>query len=162
MGRGLLAHDGRMPGQWVAVVNRTFCLAPPEHPPAPNWDKLTKGGRLSPTAIETVPDAFFGPGRRDAAAYVLHRDGLRLVGSAGTWGVPSFGLLSLDKLCHRVSAHPQVGLFSVVSQISPTRAANWEDLSLLDPTDPKQALLLVIEQVDDDFFIYRRLYREEP
>jgi len=49
-----------------------------------------------------------------------------------------------------------------VSQISPTGAANWEDLSLLDPTDPNQALLVVVAQVGDDFFIYRRLYRGEP
>jgi len=57
--------------------------------------------------------------------------------------------------------HPEVGLFSVVSQVSPTGSPSLEDLALLDPSDPKQWLLAVVTHRDGDYVIYRRLYRVE-
>jgi hypothetical protein len=50
------------------------------------------------------------------------------------------------------------GLFKVVSQISPTGGRNFEDLSLLDPSDPGQWLLVVAVERGGDMLIYRKLY----
>ena len=58
-----------------------------------------------------------------------------------------------------MSAREQTGLFSIISQISPTGGDNLEDLAVLDPTDPDQWLLVVVVIHEDDFAVYRRLCR---
>jgi hypothetical protein len=50
------------------------------------------------------------------------------------------------------------GLFSVVSQVSPTGGDNFEDLTILDPSDPRQWLLVVAVDRGDELMIYRKLY----
>jgi hypothetical protein len=52
-------------------------------------------------------------------------------------------------------------LFTIVSQISPTGADNFEDLTVLDTTDPRQWLVVVVVREGEDYLIYRRLYYEE-
>jgi hypothetical protein len=51
------------------------------------------------------------------------------------------------------------GLFSLVSQISPTGDPILEDLPVLDPSDPAQFMLIAVERRGDDLLIDRRLYR---
>lgn len=53
------------------------------------------------------------------------------------------------------------GLFAVVSQLSPTGGPDFDDLALLDPSDPRQWLLVVIVDSADDLVVYRRLYTGE-
>jgi len=53
---------------------------------------------------------------------------------------------------------PTVGLFSVVSQISPNGGRDFEDLTLLDPTDENQWLLVIVVPNGDDLLVYRKLY----
>ena len=48
--------------------------------------------------------------------------------------------------------------FSIVSQLSPQGSASMEDLPILDPTDPKQWLLIVAAKKDMHTTVYRRLY----
>ena len=50
-------------------------------------------------------------------------------------------------------------MFSVVSQVSPTGAGNFEDLSVLDQTTQDSWLVTVIRRVGEDYVVYRRLYR---
>jgi hypothetical protein len=50
------------------------------------------------------------------------------------------------------------GLFAVISQISPTGGKDFEDMALLDPTDPDQWLLVVAVDRGDQLHIYRKLY----
>ena len=69
-------------------------------------------------------------------------------------GRPEFPIAFLLQACCRASE----GLFSIVSQISPTGGANFEDLTILDPTDPNQWLLVVIVPDGEDYIVYRRLY----
>lgn len=60
-----------------------------------------------------------------------------------------------------ISARAPNGFFHIVSQISPNAAGNLEDLTLLDQTDPRQWLLLIITSDDEgNFSIYRRLIRD--
>lgn len=67
-------------------------------------------------------------------------------------------LTSFEQMLARIGTHPQWGLFSVVSAIAPTGGNTFEDLSILDPTDPNQALLMVVRAEGNDIVIYRRLY----
>lgn len=53
--------------------------------------------------------------------------------------------------------------FSVVSQISPNCAGNWEDLALLDPSDPSQSVRIEITSpATGRYVVTRRLQRESP
>jgi len=54
------------------------------------------------------------------------------------------------------------GLFGVVSQVSPSGGRDFEDLSLLDPSDAGQWILIVAIEHGDDLIVYRKLYTGEP
>ncbi len=60
-------------------------------------------------------------------------------------------------LAAKASVRPPVGLFAIVSQVSPTGGTNLEDLSLLDPSDPQQWLLIVAVRRNSDWFVFRKL-----
>jgi hypothetical protein len=49
-------------------------------------------------------------------------------------------------------------LFSLVSQISPSGGGNFEDLAVLDESDPGQWMIVVVSQAGDDILVYRRVY----
>jgi hypothetical protein len=57
-----------------------------------------------------------------------------------------------------VSQNSLGGLFAVVSQMSPTGGKDFEDMALVDPSDPTQWLLMVAVDRGDDLDIYRKLY----
>jgi hypothetical protein len=54
------------------------------------------------------------------------------------------------------------GLFGVVSRVSPHGGANFEDLTVLDPSDPNQWLLVIVRPDGENMTIYRRLYQLPP
>jgi len=168
--------------QWALRCNRITSLAPTDKstaPPAPgstvgkplalNWSSITWSD-LTPRA-RSVRSKLIGekefPGFV-GSIFVLNRYDMRslysrLPDSNRTYHdsegpvEPPGGILP-GGILREMSVRPQVGLFSIVSQISPNGAANAEDLSLLDPTDANQALLVVIVPKGDDFIAYRRLY----
>ena len=51
------------------------------------------------------------------------------------------------------------GLFGAVCRVAPHGGANFEDLTLLDPSNPTQWLLVVARPDGENTTIYRRLYR---
>lgn len=51
------------------------------------------------------------------------------------------------------------GLFGAVSRVSPHGGANFEDMTLLDPSDPNQWLLVIARPDGENMTIYRRLYQ---
>lgn len=53
------------------------------------------------------------------------------------------------------------GLFKVVSQLSPSGGKDFEDMALVDPTDPAQWLLVVAVERGDEVDLYRKLYTGE-
>jgi hypothetical protein len=63
--------------------------------------------------------------------------------------------MTLRQLCARQNE----GHFSIVSQVSPNGGYSFEDLSIYDATDPNQWLMVVIVPEEDDYYVYRRLYR---
>lgn len=58
----------------------------------------------------------------------------------------------MDDLCVR----NQSGLFQIVSQTSPSGGKNYEDLSILDPSDPRQWLIVIYVPGDKQDTIYRQ------
>ncbi len=54
------------------------------------------------------------------------------------------------------------GLFGVVCRMSPHGGANFEDLTVLDPSDPDQWLLVIVRPDGENMTIYRRLYQLPP
>ncbi len=66
----------------------------------------------------------------------------------------------LAELVRKVCVRPAVGLFSIVSQISPNGAGDFEDLSILDPDDAGQLLLVIVTRQGNDYFVYRRLFHK--
>lgn len=63
-----------------------------------------------------------------------------------------------DSYLRLLSAANQPGFLGVVSGYAPTGGDRFEDLLMLDPTDPRQWLLVVVLPQGDDLLIYRRLY----
>ncbi|MEO2035019.1 MAG: hypothetical protein ABGZ35_23300, partial [Planctomycetaceae bacterium] len=64
-------------------------------------------------------------------------------------------------LVRTVCVRPPHGLFSVVSQLSPNGAGDFEDLSLLDPGDADQWLLVIVAGQGNDYVVFRRLFHGE-
>lgn len=73
---------------------------------------------------------------------------------------PAVRLSDIVKLAEQMSHRLPVGLFKVVSQLSPTGHSNGEDLTLLDLSDPGQWLVLIIVREGDNYVVHRRLYAE--
>jgi hypothetical protein len=53
---------------------------------------------------------------------------------------------------------PHQGLFRIVSQLSPEGGGSLEDLSFGDSSDPRQWVLVIVEQAKEDFHVFRKLY----
>jgi hypothetical protein len=173
--------------QWTPQLNRRFAIANTEALPAFDWASLARlpisAGKfpLSPEVREAIAREVRTGAGTSGSAYVLQGSSIYhvmgrkdiLQGGDSPYGI-SRGVTGpvsayrdfqnrhptsfLQDIC---SAAPQGGLFSIVSQISPTGGADFEDLSLLDPTDPNQWLLVVIVEREDELLVYRRLYTGE-
>lgn len=63
----------------------------------------------------------------------------------------------MEDLCIR----DQNGLFKVLSQVSPSGGNNYEDLSILDPTDARQWLVIVYVPGETEHTVYRKLLFSE-
>lgn len=57
-----------------------------------------------------------------------------------------------------ISMLQDAGMFSIVSSLAPHGGRQLEDLSLLDPSDPQQWLLVVGVEDGQDWIVYRKLY----
>jgi hypothetical protein len=70
-----------------------------------------------------------------------------------TWEHQPTSTSFLRDLC----AVKQVGLLSIVSQISPSGGHTFDDLTLLDPSDDRQWLIVVFVPQEQDYVMYRKL-----
>lgn len=165
-------YEGRMPihfnviqeiRQWSPQLNRVFTLRPMKTELNLNWDELD-------------PSSFrYHNSRRTAARLLLGEtpeqdrapsdQGSVTAGSVYLFNMSNMYIAHRDvklsvpeSFLRQVCVRPEVGLFSIVSQISPTGADNFEDLALLDSSDPNQWLLVVVIREGEDYIIYRRLY----
>lgn len=66
----------------------------------------------------------------------------------------------LMELVRKACVRPAVGLFSIVSQISPNAAGDFEDLSIVDSDDANQLLLVIVTRQGNDYVVFRRLFHK--
>lgn len=170
--------------QWSPVVYReTTFESQPVVPPAVPWNDAspetwgTAEGRaaLVDSIIQVVPEAkvlLFNRGKIHLAdrngAFSTDQirenqtDTMRFVEQKATGSDKSTTIhlnLPILKLIGQACARHPRGLFSIVSQVAPTGADLFEDLTLLDPSDPDEWLLAVIVRQDNEIQVFRRLYR---
>ena len=172
-----LPYQGRLPTQFVASqiirqwkpqLNRSLSFEPPGNLPTYAWNAITVHD-LTPGARAGIPRELLRGRPFEGLMFIYHGrqqgNGLFYDTWLGNTRAPRRGAVrraTVPDLVRRASVRPQVGLFSVIAQLSPTGAPNFEDVAVLDPTDPDQWLLVVAEKVGDDDVICRRLYRRAP
>ena len=169
--------------QWSPQVNRIFRIAPPDPVPAFDWD------RVRPEQLASDADArarfheavrgSFGPHCR---ALLFHGDldakdlwqpnvplflnELRMKQSLqrrpGMWSKQGLALQANRGFLRDSCVRPNLGVFRVVSRVSPHGGDNFEDLAMLDPTDPGQWLLVIAVAEDNSLILYRHLYHDRP
>jgi hypothetical protein len=169
--------------QWSPQVNRVFRIAPPDPVPAFDWD------RVRPEQLASDADArarfheavrgSFGPHCR---ALLFHGDlnakdlwqpkvplFLKDLGikqsqqrRPGMWYEQGLALQANRGFLRDSCVRPSLGVFRVVSRVSPHGGDNFEDLAMLDPTDPGQWLLVIAVAEDNNLILYRHLYHDLP
>jgi len=155
-----LTFSGTVPGrysvtqkvpQWTAVLNRHFTFEPPDNRPEIDWDAVRPEDLADTGRWGAVVDRLLGDRRDDGTAVLISGGGV------AQWvsGMPDEHVAAFLQQC---SARPRMGMFSVISQVSPTGAGNFEDLSVLDATASGGCLVMVVRRTGEDYVVYRRLY----
>jgi hypothetical protein len=165
--------------QWTPQLNRTLRIATDSAAtvvPALNWDAPSTANLLQPAGRDQFVRQLLGDQPFDGRIMLMNEDVQHTL-NHDRWnttmlnqqrrGQPRFPASDYsarahgtfpDNLLPQACRRRQIGFFSVVSQISPTGGGNFEDLTILDPTDPEQWLLVVIMRQGDGYVVYRRLY----
>lgn len=174
--------------QWTPQLNRLCMLAADESQPSIEFDWSSLAGLnasppnnlLAEENRRRITDGIhlaFGP---EASIYavvgrklqhiagqpdVLQRDDPELYAAGTTPYQPNYyGAQNAGQstfLLDVCSGSSQGGLFNVISQFSPAGGTTFEDLALIDPSDSRQWLLIVIVERGDDLIVYRKLYTGE-
>jgi hypothetical protein len=188
----ILHYSGHFPGsysvsqvvqQWSPTLMRTFELQPKDAdvPFALDWSDTSllttpEGQRRLTAALEQV-EVQLG-GRFHAA--ILHQDqsiSILRTGELSNWssngmnrGVPGFWPQQYGQnnasipatLINSTSSRERVDFFRLVAQVSPEGSGLLEDLSILDPTDETQWVLVIIQSKAADYRVWRKLYHIGP
>jgi len=132
--------------QWRPEMNRTFSFESPPAPLIPNW--------------RTIEDAW--PDLNAVRARLSEKkpfngDVYAISGLNGiTADSGSRGILPLEIL-QGLCLGETNGLLSLVSQVSPTGGANFEDVLAMDSSS-NDSLLAIVTQRGDDIVVYRRFF----
>jgi hypothetical protein len=155
--------------QWTPLLNRTLSIPRQDQADAFPWDRAkgllaTDAGRQELAQI--VHDSL-GP---QATAIILNRQqqyklsvgrvlsGVRILEDPRNPRQGEIIALTLDATLSQLSSRWELGLFSLISRISAHGGDSFEDLVLLDQSDPNQWLLLIQLNQEDDLVVLRRLY----
>ena len=148
--------------QWTPAMSRTFSMEPFQTGVDLNWDALD---RRSPGSVSSADiEKTLNQGRQfDGYVLLLKSPGKgERPGMGGTLYAPGRAvpgdLYGINVFLSEVSAPPPLGAFQVVSQLSPTGGSALEDLSVLDPGDASQWLVVAVKRVGNNFIVCRRLY----
>lgn len=164
--------------KWTPQLNRLFGIRPRGYEVAFDWNSIAIDdmadelrhdrlyARLRAAFAPAVPDPNVPP----ASVYIFNSGTVRHIGGpelhyprydlTPSYSAQMYGQqqTSRSPFLYHLCARPEVGMFRLISQLSPTAGDNFEDLSLLDPTDENQWLLLVGVRRGDDLLFYRKLY----
>jgi hypothetical protein len=132
--------------QWRPELNRIFSFESPPVRSLPNWRSVEEAwpnlGKIRATLSAKKP--FVG----DLCAISST--------NASTFDSGSRGILPVEIL-EEICRGDRQGLFSVVSQISPTGGGNFEDVPAMD-TETRDSALAIVTQSGDDIVVYRRFF----
>jgi hypothetical protein len=169
---------GRMPSQcrvdqvvpqWTPQLNRLFTIpleAKPDSGFRFDWDHVPDFRQPGADGVlaERVRQAF---GTR-ASAFLYHLTDVRKIAGGADVMLPgdSWEQVYLGgQYLHRQSdflkeicAPNQFGFLAVASELAPTGGDRFDDMSLLDPTDARQWVLVVGAPTDEGLVVYRRRY----
>jgi len=165
--------------QWSPVTIRTLSLEPTDVTPPPiDWNDVT---------LVTTPDGHrrlrqmlqqeAARSRTACSAVVYHSSKMiPILGNVSAFlaldvtyrGQPVYySTGSRDSVVQQLfsslptAASSNRDIFRLVSQLSPEGAGSLEDLTIVDPSDPKQWALAILQQEGDNFYVYRKQYLVE-
>ena len=155
--------------QWTPQMNRILSIAPEDETTKFPWDQFQRQrpNTLNRAELTKQVQQAFGAA---ASAYVIDSSRkVDVVTGSPVLHAPSYSWhgsqyaspgnsRQTTTFLLDVCARNPIGMFSVISQLSPNGGNNFEDLSLLDTTDPQQWMLVISVPKGDDILIYRRLY----
>jgi hypothetical protein len=157
-------YDGRVPqrytvtqhiAQWTPQLNRRFSISPEVDPAGLDWG--TTQSITTPQGQQELRQRIMNHFGSDVSIWLFHGESMQHLSPSQTrlpWQY-------LEGFLQQTSAPRGLGLFGVVSQIAPTGGDNFEDLSLLDPSNPKEWAIVVAVERGEDLLIYRKLYTGE-
>ena len=165
-------------------LGRIVMLAPPNRPAKLakkfknnllyRWIMGDSGQKLSEQEFYDtlpVPDVEFGVIAGDKGDWIVGnralfaRTNIDAMDSYPLYGMATIDNPALQAVASRdflaeTCVRPRIGLFALVSRIAPTGGDNFEDLAVLDATDPHQWLLVVAVEQEGNLLIYRKLYTQ--
>ena len=145
---GPASFDGQFPArytfrtplqQWTPHLLRLTSFASGEDDSRVNWGAFT--GEVHPVADRMVGES--------GCALVAVRSGATLLGPPGEISSEIFG---------RFTQSPNAGIFSLVSQLSPTGGASVDDLGMAEPLAAERTVVVAIRREGRDLHVWRRLY----
>lgn len=165
--------------QWTPHINRLFQIAPDQETLADSarrfdWQKARDlSSDTERAALQQEIAAAFGSSQLTAVLYngrkvtTLIGDTGQLFQSSAVWssevvvpgGATRNGYLRINFLNDICALQQGGGLFGIVKSIAPHGGDNFEDLTLLDPSDPDEWLLVIGVSDPENTQVYRRLYR---
>ena len=160
--------------QWTPQLNRTLRIDPgeaPLHGLELNWDAVDPAAFATDYGRRSIVGQLVGEGTFSGSIGLMNLESCYPL-RGNPWSIDSrtaahtrfavrgnYGQRSgQERLLTQVCRRRTGGFSSIVAQISPTGGGNFEDLTILDPTDPNQWLLVVVAPIGADVVVYRRLY----
>lgn len=172
--------------KWTPQLNRIFSIPGEKDEAVIDWAALTEGitipemyvTRTINSELQARVEAIFGPKALVACVRSNHQ---RALSRPEEWWAAS-GPHTANNLRTNQYGYPRLpedlthepdlfrwiyqhsvampyGMFSLTSQIGPTGGEELEDLPILDSSDSRQHLLVVVVPRGDDLIVYRRLLR---
>ncbi len=173
--------------KWTPQLNRIFSIPGEKDEAVIDWPALTEGisipemyaNRTISSELQSRVETQFGPnalvaclGANRQWAFSRHEKwwaagGTHTSSNNGRMNQFSYPMLpselthepDLFRWIYQHSVAMPVGLFSLASQIGPTGGEELEDLPILDSSDSRQHLLVVVVPRGDDLIVYRKLLR---
>ncbi len=177
---GIATYDGNMPAafsvrkpmrQWTPQLSRQTALKSSTDVPPYSWNAI--GSILNDRSFDVNDEGTQTKLVQTIQSVTPHSDVLLFnhgqvfhLTAERRPGGPTQNLGSADsrerhlmELVRVASVRPSTGLFSIVSQISPSGAPNLEDLTMMDPSAPNHWLMVVVNAEGDNYVVFRHLFQ---
>jgi hypothetical protein len=149
--------------KWRPRINRISAFGEGRADPKVDWDWIDASRLGSVRYGREVRRRLLDGDHRNRELRVLRASDVRNeTGSAGFWGSDPRGaaatLAAARAFACTVSGTGPGSRGRLLSEVSPCFAAGTGDLSVIDPDDEGQWLVMVIVRTEDGFAVYRRVF----